>query len=277
MVAAGLLRAAGGQQANLLLERLSQGNCAVLAWSEAGVRDDFADIAAAAERDDTGWVLDGAKALVTGGAGCRTFIVAGRTGAGLSLFAVPADAPGVTVHPYATIDGRGAADLVLDTVRLPFSALLGEDGRALPLLEQARDHAIVLQVTEASGLFSALLEQTIDYTTQRRQFGQLIADFQALQHAMVDMYLECELTDAAMWVALEGFDKNPEERARACSAAQIVIARACRLIGQKVIQLHGGMGMTDELPATHYARRALIMETAWGDPEFHLDRVAAGA
>ncbi|WP_176594353.1 acyl-CoA dehydrogenase family protein [Sphingobium sp. EM0848] len=275
LIAAGLLRAVGGKQAQALLERLRQGDCTVLAWSESGMRDDFMDIATAAERDSDGWVLRGAKALVTGGEACQTFIVAARTGIGLSLFAVPKEAPGVAVHSYPTIDGRGATDLLFDAVRLPSSVLLDEEGRALPLLEAARDHAIALQTAEAAGLLEALLHQTIAYTVQRRQFGQPIAEFQALQHMMVDMYLECEMVKAAMWLALGSLNESPIERARTCSAAQVTVSSACRLAGQKAIQLHGGMGMTDELPVSHYARRALVIESAWGDAEWHLKRMRA--
>lgn len=276
LVTAGLLRASGGEQARGLLEQLAQGHRMVLAWSEAAMRDDFEDITTAAERNDDGWILCGAKALVIDGEACQAFIVAARTETGLSLFAVPNGTAGISVHPYATIDGRGAVDLLFDAVRLPFSAMLGEEGSALPLLEAARDHAIALQAAEAAGLLEALLQQTIAYTTQRRQFGQPIAEFQALQHSMVDMYLECEMARAAMWLAMDALDDVPEERARACSAAQVTVAKACRLVGQKAIQLHGAMGMTDELPVGHYARRALVIESAWGDERWHLHRLGQG-
>jgi alkylation response protein AidB-like acyl-CoA dehydrogenase len=119
-----------------------------------------------------------------------------------------------------------------------------------------------------------MVGQTLAYLQQRRQFGQPLADFQALQHAVVDMYIEAELVTAAAMAAANAFDQDAATRARACSAAQATVARACRMIGQKAIQLHGGMGMTDELAIGHHARRALVIEAIWGDGDWHLDRCA---
>jgi alkylation response protein AidB-like acyl-CoA dehydrogenase len=274
LVAARLLRAAGGPAAQRLLGRVSQGAPVVLAWSEAGMREDFADVATTARREGGEWVLEGAKALVVGAPLCDEVIVAVRTGAGLTLFALPTRHPGVTRHGYRTIDGRPAADIVLEAVCLPDDARVGEDGAALALLEAARDHALVLQAAEAGALLAEMVGQTLAYLQQRRQFGQPLADFQALQHAVVDMYIEAELVTAAAMAAANAFDQDAATRARACSAAQATVARACRMIGQKAIQLHGGMGMTDELAIGHHARRALVIEAIWGDGDWHLDRCA---
>ncbi|MFT3799847.1 MAG: acyl-CoA dehydrogenase family protein [Burkholderiaceae bacterium] len=273
-VAARLLRAAGGQAAARLLDRIGKGAAVVLAWSEAGMREDFDDIAATARREGGEWVLDGAKALVVGAPLCEDVIVAARTERGLTLFAVPTGHPDVTTHAYRTIDGRPAADIVLKAVRLSGDALVGEEGTALALLEAARDHALILQAAEAGGLLAELVRQTLGYLQQRRQFRQPLAEFQALQHALVDMYIEAELVTAAAMAAANAFEKEAVERARVCSATQATVARACRTIGQKAIQLHGGMGMTDEIAIGHYARRGLVIEAIWGDGNWHLDRCA---
>lgn len=144
-------------------------------------------------------------------------------------------------------------------------------------LEAARDHAIALQSAEAAGLLEAVLLQTLEYTSQRRQFGQPIAEFQALQFTMVDMFLEVELAKAASIMSGLALRMEPDARARSCSSAHVAISRACRLVGEKAIQLHGGMGMTDDLPLGHFVRRALMIECAWGDAHWHLQRMAAAS
>lgn len=187
---------------------------------------------------------------------------------------MPLEVTGVTVHAYQLIDGRPAADMEFRSVRLPADALVGAEGKALDLLEAARDHAIALQSAEAAGLLEEILVQTLEYTSQRRQFGQPLANFQALQFAMVDMFLELELAKAATSMSKHALQLDPSERARACSSAQVTISRACRVIGEKAIQLHGGMGMTDDLPLGHFVRRALMIDCLWGDLNWHLQRLA---
>lgn len=274
LVTAGILRRVGGERAKSALELLAMGAPIVLAWAEPGMRDDFCDIALTARRVADGWQLNGKKALVVGAQWCKEILVAAKAPKGLSLFVVPLDAVGLTLHSYATIDGRPAADLTLENVSVPTEALLGDEGEALPLLEEARDHGIALQSAEAAGILRSLVRQTIEYTAQRRQFGKPIADFQALQHAMVDMFLEAELASAAAWTTVSAQTSDPPHRSKAASAAQVVVANACRFIGQKAVQLHGGMGMTDDLALGHYVRRALVIESAWGDKDWHLERMA---
>ncbi|KTE33746.1 MULTISPECIES: acyl-CoA dehydrogenase family protein [unclassified Sphingopyxis] len=249
---------------------------ATVAWAEPGVRFDFADIAAQARREGDGWRLDGTKAVVGWAAEAEAIIVAAHAdGDGLSLFRIdPARTDGLRLSPYPTIDGHPAADLVFENHALPADALIGREGGALALLEQARDRALALLAAEAVGLLDSLLEQTIAYTGQRRQFGQPIAAFQALQHRMVDMYLECELAHSSAWLAVEAMSEAPATRARAVSSAMVNIARASRFVGQQAIQLHGGMGMTDELPVGHYVKRAMAIEVLWADSDWHLARIA---
>lgn len=286
LLAGWLLRRCGLPAEDGRLQAMASGDLiAALAWVEPSMRHDLADIALEACREGGGWRLTGMKAIVPAGPWCGAFILAARTAGragdadGISLFLVPADAPGLVRHPYATIDGRRAADLLLDGVTLPADALLGREGEALPLLEEARDRAIALQAAEAVGVLDRLLEQTVAYTGQRRQFGQAIAGFQALQHRMVDMYLECEMARAAARLVTAALDEPAPERARAASSAQATIAAACRFVGQNAVQLHGGMGMTDELPLGHYFRRTTVIEAEWGDEDWHLARMArlAGA
>lgn len=276
-VAAGVLRAAEGPAAQELQLALAQGEPVVMAWTEPDMRDNFCAMASTVERDGSHWVLNGAKAMVVGAPRCKRVIVAARSALGLSLLCVPLDTAGVTVHAYRSIDGRPAADIEFRSVRLPAGALIGVDGEALTHLEAARDHAIALQSAEAAGLLEAVLLQTLEYTSQRRQFGQPIAEFQALQFTMVDMFLEVELAKAASIMSGLALRMEPDARARSCSSAHVAISRACRLVGEKAIQLHGGMGMTDDLPLGHFVRRALMIECAWGDAHWHLQRMAAAS
>jgi NAD(P)-dependent dehydrogenase (short-subunit alcohol dehydrogenase family) len=167
---------------------------------------------------------------------------------GISLFLVPFDAAvpsaGVRVHPFRTIDGREAADLEFDGLRLPADALLGAEDRAWDPLARALDEATAAVAAEAVGCMRKVLADTVEYTKNRRQFGQPIAGFQVLQHRMVDMYIEVEQSVAAVYLATMRLGAAPAERARAVSAAKVTIGRAARMIGQNAVQLHGGMGMT---------------------------------
>ena len=249
---------------------------ATLAWAEPALRYDFAGIAATARREGGGWRLDGAKSVAGWAAEADTRLITARTGDnGLSLFRIdPAKAEGLSLSPYHTIDGHPAADLSFKNHALSADALIGPEGGAIDLLDEARDRALALFAAEAVGLLDRLLEQTVAYTGQRRQFGQPIAGFQALQHRMVDMYLECELARSSAWLAVEALDQEAPGRGRAISSAMVNIARACRFVGQQAIQLHGGMGMTDELPIGHYVKRAMAIEILWADADWHLARIA---
>lgn len=277
-----LLGQAGGALAGQLLEQVASGALKLaVALGEPTMRYDLADIATRAARDGAGWRLDGAKAMVMAAPWADRLIVAARTAgqagdaAGLSLFVVDPAAAGVTLHPYPTIDGRRAADIEFASVALPAEALIGPEGRALPLLEAMRDRAIAAQAAEAAGLLDKLVSNTVEYTKQRQQFGQPISSFQVLQHRMVDMYMQVEMVRSAAVLATLKLDGDPAERAKAASAAKVTVAEACRFIGQNAVQLHGGMGMTDELAIGHYFKRATLIESEHGSADWHLARHAA--
>lgn len=248
-----------------------------IAIGEPGMRYDLADIAAKAARTGDSWCLTGGKAVVMAAPWATHLIIAARTSGnageayGLSLFLVPAKAEGLTLHAYPTVDGRRAADVVLESAA---ASLIGLEGKALEMLEELRDRAIAAQAAEASGLLDRLVKDTVEYTKQRQQFGQTIADFQVLQHRMVDMHMQVEMVrSAAVFSALK-LDADPVERALAASAAKVTVANACRFVGQNAVQLHGAMGMTDELPIGHYFKRATVMESDWGSVDWHLARHA---
>ncbi len=249
-----------------------------MALGEAGLHDDLAGIAMPAHRSGDGWVLTGEKQVVIAAPWATHLLVAARTAGqageaeGLSLFLVPVDAPGVTQHAYRMLDERRAADVAFAGVVVAGSALVGPEGGALPLLEEWRDRAIAAAAAEASGLLERLLDDTVAYARQREQFGQKIGSFQVLQHRMVDMYLQLELVRSAALLACQMLDSAPEARARAASAAKITIAEAGRFIAQNAVQIHGGMGMTDELAIGHYFKRMTVIEHSFGSTNWHLGR-----
>jgi alkylation response protein AidB-like acyl-CoA dehydrogenase len=172
------------------------------------------------------------------------------------------------------VDDRRAADLVFDGLRLPADALLGQDGQAWPSLTQARDEGAAAICSEAVGCMRKVLADTVEYCKQRQQFGQPIGSFQVLQHRMVDMYMELEQAVAAVYLAVLNLEAEPDARARAVSAAKATVGRAARFIGQQAVQLHGGMGMTEELAIGHYFKRLTALQFEFGSTDFHVARYA---
>jgi alkylation response protein AidB-like acyl-CoA dehydrogenase len=275
VVAAGLLRRAGGDAATALLERIVDGRAiVVLAAAEAQSGDRWQAAATTARRDGADWVLDGAKIMVCHAPLAAHLLVTARTGAGLSLFCVEAGTVGIEVHGFRTVDDRRAADLVFSGVRLPADALLGEEGDAWPSLDRARDEGAAAVCAEAVGSMRKVLSDTVEYCKQRQQFGQPIGSFQVLQHRMVDMHMELEQSVAAMYLAVLNIEAEPAIRARAVSAAKATIGRAARFIGQNAVQLHGGMGMTEELAIGHYFKRLTAVQYEFGSTDHHVARYA---
>jgi alkylation response protein AidB-like acyl-CoA dehydrogenase len=250
------------------------------AWAEPLSRYNFASVRTQAVRQGDGWLLSGAKAVAMGAPWASHLLVTARTSGtgaereGVSLFLVDRHRRGVTVSAYPTVDGRRAGDVTFDAVELSADALIGVEGRALDLLDQVGDEAIAALCAEALGVMARLLEDTVAYTRQRRQFGQPIAGFQVLQHRMVDMYMQVEMARSATYLATMKLGAPAVERALAASTAKVTVANACRFVGQNAVQLHGGMGMTDELAVSHYFKRATMIESEFGTVDFHLARHA---
>lgn len=282
VIAGGLLHAAGGERVAALLPQIADGSArAVLAAGEANSRQALEAVDTRAERDGNGWTLTGEKVVVPGAPDADWLLVTARTSGsprdvrGVSVFLVPADATGLSRHDYHLIDGLPASDITLAGVSLPADALLGEEGAALPLLERARDAGIAALCAEAAGLTRKLLADTVAYTKERKQFGQPLSSFQALQHRMVDMFIAVEQATSAAYLAALHLDDDAASRARAIAAAKATVADAVRFVGQNAVQLHGGMGMTDELAVGHYFRRATAIEQQFGAADHHAKRYAA--
>lgn len=282
VIGAGLLQRHPGAQADALLASVVAGQ-AVLAFAhgEPQSRHDRADVQARLVREGDGFRLDGHKAVVLAAPWASHLIVTARSrGApgdadGLSLVVVPREAPGLRMRAYPTRDGGRAADIGFDSVRVPPDALLGVEGDALPQIEQALDEATLAVCAESIGVMRRLMRDTLDYVRQRKQFGVPISSFQVLQHRLADMHMALEQADALTASVGEAIDTaSPGERARAVSSAKVSVAKACRAVGQGAVQMHGGMGMTEELAVGHYFRRATLIETQFGPPAWHLRRVA---
>jgi hypothetical protein len=246
---------------------------AAFAWAEPRGRYDLAHVETAAKRDGDGWVLNGHKAVVRDAPFASHLLVTARTGggqrdnAGISLFLVDNNAPGVVRRDYPTVDGGRASELYFENAQIGAEALLGEADAALPLIRKIADEATVALCAEAVGVLKELHRQTQDYAQQRKQFGQPIAKFQVLQHRMVDMFME---TEQAASMALMATLKLPDPAA--VSMAKAKIGKALQFSGQAAVQIHGGMGMTDELAVGHYFKRATMIEGQFGSTDHHLQR-----
>jgi alkylation response protein AidB-like acyl-CoA dehydrogenase len=277
VVAAGLLLRAGGERSTNILERIAAGEAIVaIAAAEEQSGDRWLDVATTAHRDGADWVLAGAKIVVVGAPLATHLLITARSENGVSLFLVDlADIDsGLEMHGYRTVDDRRAADLVLTDLRLPADALLGGEGEAWPSLAHARDEGATAVCAEAVGAMRRVLADTVEYCKQRQQFGAPIGSFQALQHRMVDMHMELEQSVAAVYLAILNLEADAATRARAVSAAKATIGRAARFIGQNAVQLHGGMGMTEELAIGHYFKRLTALQYEFGSTDHHVTRYA---
>jgi len=242
------------------------------AHTEQGARYDLAHVKATAKKSGPGWTLDGEKRVVLGAPAAAKLVVSAKTPTGLSLFLV--DAKGVKMKPYRTLDEMRAADVALQNTP---GELLGAEGKALPVIEEAVDFATALVCAEAVGAMKFSCDATLEYLKTRKQFGVPIGTFQALQHRIVDMYVAYEQAKSMAFLACSQADSAPsaKERMRAISAAKIKIADNARLISQEAIQLHGGMGMSEELKVSHSFRRLTMIAQQFGDADHHLGRFAS--
>ena len=248
------------------------------AHTEDGARYRRDVVATTATRDGDGWVLDGLKRVVIGAPLADRLVVSATTPAGvISLFTVPAGAAGVAMTVVRQFDEQRAADVRLDGVRLGADALLGAEGQALPVIDEALDFATALLCAEGVGAMQYANDTTVEYLKTRKQFGVPIGSFQALQHRMVEMVIATEQARSLSCLACSKVDGaiDPVERARCVSAAKIKLADAARQVAQETVQLHGGIGMTDELKASHTFRRLTMIAQQFGDADFHLERFAA--
>lgn len=280
MLGAGAIRRMGSPEQRRRLAEIASGK-QILAFlhaePEAGyARDHVTSVAAP---DGNGYALSGVKSFALGAHAADTLVVSARIGAAdgpVGLFLVARDATGVSLAPAPALDGRRGATATFDGVRLDANALLGgaRDDR-LADIDALLDHATLAVCADAVGAMTAAAEMTTEYVKGRQQFGRPLAEFQVLQHRLVDMRIQCEEARAVVHAALTAIDQNRGDRAVTVARAKVKVARAARFVGAQGIQLHGGMGMTDEMPIGHYYKRLAVFEALYGDAEWHLARLAA--
>ncbi|MGH8787622.1 MAG: acyl-CoA dehydrogenase family protein [Cupriavidus necator] len=258
------------------------GGEATAAWAHAEPASRYCrhDVQASATRQGNGYRLSGHKQAVVGAPFATHLVVSARTSGarrdrdGISLFWIARDTPGVTLREYPTFDGLRAAEVLLDNVQVPASQRIGAEGEAFALIEQLCDEAMVALSAEANGAMARMLADTIDYARQRKQFGVPIGTFQVLQHRMADMYMQLEQSVALTQVAAMQAASAPQARAQAACAAKIQAGQAGAFVGQAAVQIHGGMGVTEELAVGHYFKRVTAIDLQLGSAEHHLRRYA---
>ena len=270
-----LARAENAALGRETLSGLAAGKLRVaLAHSEPQTRYELDDVRTTAQPGQKGYVLRGTKSLVLDGPGADKLIVSAAVGGSLTLFLVDRRNPGVKLYPYRLLDDTFAADVVLDDVRVTDADLLTQaDGFAI--LEEARDRFILAKVAETLGGLERVLQITGEYVRSRSQFGQPLYQFQATQHRLAEMFVEVQETRSILYCGLAQIDSEAPARRRAVSAAKIVAAHAGRIVGGLGIQLHGGMGMTEEYSVGHYFKKFITTEKLFGDTDYHLARLAA--
>ncbi|MES2106728.1 MAG: acyl-CoA dehydrogenase family protein [Pseudomonadota bacterium] len=272
-----------GQCAALLPALASGEQIAVLAHEEPATRYDWRAVASRAWRVGDGYILAGHKSVLPHGPSADVLLVTARLAAAgqqgpLAVFAIARDTPGLRQLPYTTVDGVVACELWLDQVFVPAAAMLDAAEDAEPALRQVLDSGLAAICAEAVGALDKLLAATIQYTRDRKQFGMPIAKFQALQHRMADMVLHIEQARSMSYLAaVRSADVDAGDgsvRSVVMSAAKVVIGQACRFVGQQAVQLHGGMGVTDELDVSHYFKRLMAIEMQFGSTDHHLEQYA---
>ena len=284
VIAGGFLRhgASDAQKAAHIPGIIDGGKSFGFAQLEKNSRYDLHDVATTAKKKGDGWVIDGEKFVVLNGENADTFIVTARTKGGqrdktgIGAFAVAANARGIAKKGYPTQDGLHAADVTFTGVEVGADAAIGDPENALPLIERVVDEARTALCAEAVGAMDESLKTTVEYLKTRKQFGVPIGSFQTLQHRAADMFVALEQARSmSMFATMAADFDNARERATAVAAAKVQIGKSLKFVGQQSIQLHGGIGMTQEAKIGHYFKRLTMIENSFGDTDYHLRRVTS--
>ncbi|OYU16503.1 MAG: pimeloyl-CoA dehydrogenase small subunit [Alphaproteobacteria bacterium PA4] len=277
VIGGGFLKAAGGGNADAVIPQIIGGQVLIaFAYAEPQARYNWGDLRTTARKDGSGYVINGHKAVVRDASFATHYIVTTRTAGGqrdrdgVSVFIVPADTAGITRRDYPTVDGGTASEVYFENVRVDADQLLGDADAGLPLVEQVIDEATAAICAEACGVTRVLHATTLDYAKQRKQFGKPIGDFQVIQHRLVDMFMEVEQAVSITLMATLKLDTA--ERAAAVSAAKSKVGKACKFVGQNAVQIHGGIGISNELAVGHYFKRSTMIEGQFGSVDHHLGR-----
>jgi alkylation response protein AidB-like acyl-CoA dehydrogenase len=268
------------QQQNLLAAVMQGELQLALAYNERIARNNPSVVGCTAKRAGDKFVLNGEKIVVLNGHAADKLLVTARTGGdvrsedGISVFVVDVNASGVERKSYQTVDGLRAADITFNNVEVSSGDLLGEEGMAFPMLETVLDEATLALCAEAVGAMEVLYKTTVDYCKTRKQFGVPIGKFQVLQFRMADMFMAHEQSKSMIYMAALRSLEGRDAARKAISACKVYIGKAGRHVGQEAIQLHGGMGMTDELNVGYYFKRLTAIDALLGNVDYHLDRYA---
>lgn len=282
VVGQALIAAGSDAQKRQLEEIIAGGVIAALAHDEPGSHYELNKVTATAARSTTGWVLNGAKGVVAFGEKAGLLLVSARTAggmfdtAGISLFLVDGNAAGIGKRGYSRMEGGRAAELTFENVQLGEDALLGAEGQGHAVLEHVQGFALLALAAEALGAMDVAKQHTLEYLQTRKQFGVAIGSFQALQHRMADLLLEVEQVRSTVINAADAIDNaQGTEREKMLSAAKYTVGSVGTLVAEESIQMHGGIGMTWELPLAHYAKRLIMIDHQFGDEDHHLARFMA--
>tara|TARA_R110001599_G_scaffold145321_1_gene327696 strand:- start:165682 stop:166818 length:1137 start_codon:yes stop_codon:yes gene_type:complete len=273
----GLLQEGGNAelQGEYIPKIIDGSSLGAFAYLERQSRYAMADVKTTATAKDDGYVLNGEKVVVFNGSNADHVIVSARTSgeqcdeSGISLFLLPMDAAGLEKISYRMMDGQRVANLTLQDVAVPAGNLVGELDGGFRLIEAVVVEANMALAAEALGIMEQLNSKTLEYTKTRKQFGVAIGSFQALQHRMVDTFMAYEQTKSLLYRAVCALTDEEEDAATAVHALKVMVDRAGRLIYGEAIQLHGGMGLTDELDIGHFAKRLMMINTTFGNGDYH--------
>ncbi|MEA2737805.1 MAG: hypothetical protein QOH05_1112 [Acetobacteraceae bacterium] len=275
--------AGSADQKQAILPAIAEGSLKLaFAHNERQARYDLTDVVTTAKRNGSGWVLDGSKTVVSHGEAADKIIVSARTSGdrydedGITLFLVDADASGVARRGYLSRDDTRAADISLSNVSVSEADVLGEVGGGLKVIQRVVEAGIAATAGETVGAMEAMNEMTLEYSKTRVQFGAPIGSYQVVQHRLADMFMAQEQGRSMAMLATMSID-NPDETARAhdIALAKVGIGQAGRYVSQSAVQMHGGIGMTEEYAVGHYFRRCMVTERLFGDPAYYLAKLAA--
>ena len=280
IMAGGLIDDHGSdQQKSSFLEPAIAGEMHLaLAYAEPQSRFNLSDVVTEAKSDGTNFIINGYKSVVMNGPSADQIIVSARTSGtqldenGISLFIIDANASGLDKTNYKTVDGRRASDLTFENVSVSKENLIGDQDKGFEILDSAIDKAILAISAEAVGAMEVLYKTTVEYTKTREQFGTAIGKFQVLQHRMVDMFMEYEQCKSLLYMATMKHEEKAEDAKKAISGLKYQVGKAGKFIGQQAVQLHGGMGVTDELNVGHYFKRLTTVGTIFGNTDYHLKK-----
>ena len=273
---------AGGDMASDLIAQISGGELVMgFGFAEPHSRFDLNHVETSARKEGDSYILSGHKSVVLAAPIADKLIVSARTSgsardeAGISLFLINKNTDGVSIQSYPTIDGLQAGDVALDNVTIPAANLLGTEGQAFPIIEKVIDRATIALAAEAMGLCRKMSELTNEYARTREQFGQPISKFQVLQHRMVDMFIYTEEMISIAYMAAMKADTQGHDTRIAASSAKVQLGKSCKFVGESAIQIHGGMGITEEMAVGHYFMHATMLEALFGNTDYHLKRYEA--